>query len=70
MRNAAGTNEPAVLFGDSGRPGPYVVRIGWLPGNMSRPHFHRNDRFFVSHIDGHAGREALTHSLTRQLLST
>jgi len=24
-----------------------VVRIKWLPGNMSRPHFHPNHRFFV-----------------------
>ncbi len=47
MRNAAGTNEQAVLFGDPGKPGPYVVRLKWLPGNMSRPHFHPNDRFFV-----------------------
>jgi quercetin dioxygenase-like cupin family protein len=37
VRNAAGTNEQAVLF----------VRIKWLPGNMSRPHFHPNDRFFA-----------------------
>ena len=47
VRNAAGTNESAVLFGDPSKPGPYVVRIKWLPGNMSRPHFHANDRFFV-----------------------
>ena len=47
MRNAAGTNESAVLFGDPSKPGPYVVRVKWLPGNMSRPHFHPNDRFFV-----------------------
>ena len=47
VRNAAGTNEQAVLFGDPSKPGPYVVRIRWLPGNMSRPHFHANDRFFV-----------------------
>jgi hypothetical protein len=47
VRNAAGTNESAVLFGDPSRPGPYVVRLKWLPGNMSRPHFHPNDRFFV-----------------------
>ena len=47
VRNAAGTNESAVLFGDPGKPGPYVVRLKWLPGNMSRPHFHPNDRFFV-----------------------
>jgi len=44
---AAGTNEQAVLFGDPSKPGPYVVRIKWLPGNMSRPHFHPNDRFFA-----------------------
>ena len=47
VRNAAGTAESAVLFGDPSKPGPYVVRIKWLPGNMSRPHFHPNDRFFV-----------------------
>ena len=47
VRNAAGTNEQAVLFGDPSKPGPYVVRIKWLPGNMSRPHFHPNNRFFV-----------------------
>jgi hypothetical protein len=47
VRNAAGTNEQAVLFGDPSKPGPYVARIRWFPGNMSRPHFHPNDRFFV-----------------------
>ena len=47
VRNAAGTNESAVLFGDPSKPGPYVVRLRWLPGHMSRPHFHPNDRFFV-----------------------
>jgi len=47
VRNAAGTAEQAVLFGDPTKPGPYVARIKWLPGNMSRPHFHPNDRFFV-----------------------
>src|SRR5258706_459285 len=47
IRNAAGTNEQAVLFGDPSKAGPYVVRLKWLPGNMSRPHFHPNDRFFI-----------------------
>ena len=47
VRNAAGTSEQAVLFGDPSKPGPYVIRIRWLPGNMSRPHFHSTDRFFV-----------------------
>jgi hypothetical protein len=40
-------SQQAVLFGDPSKPGPYVVRLRWLPGNMSRPHFHPNDRFFV-----------------------
>ena len=47
VRNAAGTNEQAVLFGDPTKEGPYVVRLRWLPGNMSRPHYHVNDRFFI-----------------------
>jgi len=36
-----------VLFGDPEKPGPYVMRLRWLPGNMSRPHYHANDRFVV-----------------------
>jgi quercetin dioxygenase-like cupin family protein len=47
VRNATGTSEQAVLFGDPTKPGPYVIRIKWLPGNFSRPHFHNSDRFFV-----------------------
>lgn len=47
VRNAAGTSEQAILFGDPAKPGPYVVRIKWLPGNFSKPHFHPSDRFFV-----------------------
>lgn len=47
VRNAQGTNETAVLFGDPEKPGPYVMQLRWFPGNMSRPHFHPNDRFFV-----------------------
>lgn len=31
VRNAAGTNEQAVLFDNPGKPGPYVVRLKWLP---------------------------------------
>jgi quercetin dioxygenase-like cupin family protein len=47
VRNAEGTNEQAVLFGDPGKPGLYVVRIKWLPGNFSHPHFHNSDRVFT-----------------------
>lgn len=59
VRNAAGTNESAVPFGDPSKPGPYVTRLRWLPGNMSRPHFHPNDRSFrgsVRHLVGRHGR--------------
>ena len=57
VKNAAGTQETAVLFGDPDKPGPYVIRLRWLPGNMSRPHFHPNDRFFVV-VSGHVvGRQ-------------
>jgi hypothetical protein len=42
-----GRVERALLFGDPAKPGPYVMRLKWLPGGMSRPHFHPNDRFFV-----------------------
>ena len=39
--------ERAILFGDPSKPGPYVMRLKWLPGGMSRPHFHPHDRFFT-----------------------
>ena len=46
-RNAAGTNEVAVLYGDPEKPGLHVQRFKWLPGNMSRPHWHPNDRIIT-----------------------
>ena len=46
-RSAAGTNETAVLYGDPDKPGPYVLMFKWLPGNMSRPHWHPNDRMIT-----------------------
>ena len=45
--NTKSGNRTAVLQGDPAKPGPYAVLLQWLPGNMSRPHFHPNDRFFV-----------------------
>ena len=48
VRNAAGTNEQAVLFGDPSKPGFYMVYNKWTKGNhFSRPHFHPNDRYIV-----------------------
>ena len=32
VRNSAGANEQAILYGDPSKPGPYVARIKWLPG--------------------------------------
>jgi hypothetical protein len=37
----------AILKGDPSKPGLYVQLVKWLPGNMSRPHFHPNDRFIT-----------------------
>lgn len=45
--NPKGGNRSAVLQGDASKPGPYAMLLQWLPGNMSRPHFHPNDRFFI-----------------------
>ena len=39
--------QQAILTGDPSKPGLYVVMNKWLPGNMSRPHFHPNDRFIT-----------------------
>jgi hypothetical protein len=40
-------SQQAILAGDPSKPGLYVVMNKWLPGNMSRPHFHPNDRFIT-----------------------
>src|SRR5258708_24384093 len=47
-RSAAGTNETAVLYGDPAKPGPYVLMFKWLPGNISQPHSHPNDRLITA----------------------
>lgn len=46
-RSAAGTSETAVLLGDPSKPGLYIQMFKWLPGNMSRPHWHPNDRYIT-----------------------
>jgi hypothetical protein len=43
----ASGNQQAVLVGDPAKPGFYAVMVKWLPGHMSRPHFHPNDRFIT-----------------------
>lgn len=43
--------EVAMLAGDPGKPGPYVVRVRFGAGMMTPPHYHDQDRF-VSVISG------------------
>src|SRR5580692_1367150 len=45
--NAAGTNSSAILYGDPTKAEPYAMLLRWKAGNMSRPHFHPNDRYFI-----------------------
>jgi len=45
--NPKSGNRSAVLQGDPSKPGLYAMLLQWLPGHMSRPHFHPNDRFFI-----------------------
>ena len=37
----------ALMRGDPGKSGPYIVLVKWTPQHMSRPHFHLNDRFIT-----------------------
>lgn len=40
-------SDNAVLAGDPSKPGIYVTLVKWHPHNMSRPHFHPNDRYIM-----------------------
>jgi hypothetical protein len=37
----------AIIAGDPNKPGLYVLLNKWKAHNMSRPHFHPNDRFIT-----------------------
>jgi len=39
------TMQSIVIAGDPAKPGIYVIRNRFPPGQMSRPHFHDKDRF-------------------------
>ena len=39
--------QSAVLVGDPSKPGLYIQLTKWHPHNMSRPHFHPNDRYIT-----------------------
>jgi hypothetical protein len=42
-----GTYQIAILYGNPRKSEPYAMLVKWKAGNMSQPHFHANDRFFV-----------------------
>ena len=46
-KQGSGRAQQAILAGDPSKPGIYVVMVKWLPGGMSRPHFHPNDRYIT-----------------------
>ena len=45
--NANSPSQMAVLYGDPNKEGLYIVLNKWHAHNMSRPHFHPNDRFIT-----------------------
>jgi quercetin dioxygenase-like cupin family protein len=46
-KQTSARSQQAILAGDPSKPGLYVVMTKWLPGGMSHPHFHPNDRFIT-----------------------
>ena len=36
-----------ILFGDPDKPGYYSELVKWTPNHMSRPHFHKYDRYIT-----------------------
>jgi len=42
--SSSSPSQMAVLYGDPNKEGLYIVLNKWHPHNMSRPHFHPNDR--------------------------
>ena len=43
--SSSSPSQQAILFGDPNKEGLYGVLTKWNPHNMSRPHFHPNDRY-------------------------
>ena len=43
--------QAVLLSGDPSKPGPYIMRVKFAPGVMTRPHKHSHDRF-VTVISG------------------
>jgi len=45
VKFADGAQSLVTVAGDPTKPGIYVIRIRFAPGNFSRPHFHDQDRY-------------------------
>jgi len=45
VKFAEGGQSQVVIAGDPSKPGIYVIRIRFAPGQFSRPHFHDQDRY-------------------------
>ena len=43
--NGGAAMQSIVIAGDPAKPGLYVIRNRFPPGQMSRPHFHNQDRY-------------------------
>src|SRR3546814_6095135 len=48
MASRFGADLPiAILARDPSKPGPYVMRVKFAPGHMSKPHFHKETRYVL-----------------------
>ncbi|MFI5178717.1 MAG: cupin domain-containing protein [Vicinamibacterales bacterium] len=45
VKFADGAQSQVTIAGDPSKPGIYVIRIRFAPGQFSRPHFHDQDRY-------------------------
>jgi len=45
VKFAEGAQSQVTIAGDPSKPGIYVIRIRFAPGQFSRPHFHDQDRY-------------------------
>jgi quercetin dioxygenase-like cupin family protein len=42
---AVGKQTFCMLYGDAAKPGPYMIKYTWWPGNFTRPHLHNTERW-------------------------
>ena len=47
LRLDADEIKPGLMYGDTSKPGMYVTRVRFAPGQGSRPHYHDQDRYIT-----------------------